>query len=298
MTAFGKLLVFLNLLFSVVTGALIVVVFTTRANWKAAYTDAANQAKTAEAAYKAERAAHENDLKQKTSGSASLEAELVSVRASLVAANEEVDRNKKLVEEQNKRAQAALADSQRLEQEMIALKSERTTLAAEQNELRTKLVNIQRELDKQREGAVLADLQAKNLLQKNQNLLQQVELLTVRIRDLEQAGAGALVGGGRGGESGSSILNPPPKAAPPGVRGKVTEVGSTGTNLASINIGSDSGLSPGNVLTVFIGSEYKGDLTITAVDPKTAVGKFTPVRRGVQVLKDDNVITSFAGVSQ
>ena len=40
MTVFGKILVFLNLLFSVVTGALIVFVFTTRANWVAAYTDA------------------------------------------------------------------------------------------------------------------------------------------------------------------------------------------------------------------------------------------------------------------
>jgi len=296
MTAFGKLLVFLNLLFSVVTGALIVVVFTTRANWKAAYQDAANQARTAETAYKAERTAHENDLKQKTSGSASLEAELVSVRNNLAAALEEVDRNKKLLAEQVNRAQAALADSQRLEAEMGQIKLERTTLAAEQNELRTKVVNIQRELDKQREVAVLADLQAKNLAQKNNNLLQSVEQLTGRIRDLEASGAAGIA---RGSEStGNSILNPPPKAAPPGVRGKVVEVGTTGTNLASINIGSDSGLSPGNVLTVFVGGDYKGDLTLTAVDPKTAVGKFTPVRRGVQIQKDDSVITSFAGVSQ
>ena len=47
MTAFGKVLVFLNLLFSVVTGALIVYVFTTRANWVAAYNDAKVKAEAA-----------------------------------------------------------------------------------------------------------------------------------------------------------------------------------------------------------------------------------------------------------
>jgi RNA polymerase sigma factor (sigma-70 family) len=141
--------------------------------------------------------------------------------------------------------------------------------------LRKERVELQRELDKQREGAVLADLQAKNLLQKNMNLLQQIEMLTLRTRDLEQPG-----------RRGDGDVKP----APPGVRGKVIEVNPAG--LAQINIGSDSGLSPGNVLTVFVGTDYKGDLTITAVDPKTAIGKFTPVRRGVEIKKDDSVITS------
>jgi hypothetical protein len=297
MTAFGKLLVFLNLLFSVVTGALIVVVFTTRANWKAAYTEAAAQAKAAEAAYKAERAAHENDLKQSAAGSSTSRTELDSLRTALTTAIADAEANRKAIDEQKKLAQEARADSLRLEEEMKALKSERATLATEQNELRTRLVTIQRELDKQREVAVLADLNSKNLVQKNMNLLREVEGLTIKIRDLEQTGAG-LLGGSRGsGESASSILNPPPKSAPPGVRGQVVKVSDSGT-LAQINIGSDSGLSPGNVLTVFVGSDYKGDLTITAVDPKTAVGKFTPVRRGVEIKDKDSVITSFSGISQ
>ena len=74
MTIFGKLLVFLNLVFSIATGALIVFVFTTRANWVSAYNHAANQAKAAEAAYKAEKAAHENDIKQKDASAKELEA--------------------------------------------------------------------------------------------------------------------------------------------------------------------------------------------------------------------------------
>ncbi|HVK07855.1 MAG TPA: sigma-70 family RNA polymerase sigma factor [Gemmataceae bacterium] len=146
------------------------------------------------------------------------------------------------------------------------------------NQLRKERDDLKRELDRQREAAVLADLNAKNLYQKHMNLLQQVELLTVRLRELEQAGR-------HDGDA---------KPAPPGIRGKVLSVGEPGSNLAQINIGSDAGLARGHVLTVFVESEYKGELTVTAVDPKTAVAKFTPARRGVEIKKDDSVITHVA----
>lgn len=296
MTAFGKLLVFLNLVFSVVTGALIVTVFVTRANWKSAYEDAAKKATAAEAAYKAEKSAHENDLRQKDSGSASLQQELATSKANLVAANDEIERNRKLAEDQTKIAQAARDQQTKLEEEMKQIKLERTTLATEQNELRTKLVNLQKDLQDQREVAVLADLEAKNLKQRNTRLLGSVEELTVKIQQLEQSGLAGLGAGSSGGDAGS-ILNPPPKPAPPGVQGKVTGVGERGTSLAQISIGSDSGISPGNVLTVFKGNEYKGDLKITAVNPKTAVGSFQPAKKNMTISVDDSVITSFGGVS-
>jgi hypothetical protein len=68
--------------------------------------------------------------------------------------------------------------------------------------------------------------------------------------------------------------------------------------MAQINIGSDSGLSVGNVLIVFRGTEYVGDLTLTTVEPKVAVGKFQPARRASKVQKGDSVITSFGGTPQ
>src|SRR5438309_8162886 len=64
MTVFGKILVILNLLFSVATGALIVFVFTTRANWVAAYNDAKQKAEAAESRFQNEKASHDNDRKQ------------------------------------------------------------------------------------------------------------------------------------------------------------------------------------------------------------------------------------------
>ncbi len=295
MTVFGKLLVFLNLLFSVITGALIVVVFTTRANWKAAFDDAKIKAERAESAYLAEKAAHDNDLKQKDSGSSSLIEELKAQKLAVTDAQAEADRAKRAVEEQIARTQAALNDAKRLEQEMLQIKGERTTLSAEQDALRAKVVAIQVDLDKWKSIGVFADQQAKNLQQKNQNLLRSLEELTLKVRDLETTGT---LGGGAGTGIGTSIVDGTPKSAPPGVRGSITEVSTTGSGLAQVNIGSDSGLSTGNVLTVYTGSEYKGDLTLTAVNPKTAVGKFTPSKRGVELKKNDSVITSFSGVSQ
>jgi hypothetical protein len=52
------------------------------------------------------------------------------------------------------------------------------------------------------------------------------------------------------------------------------------------------------VLTVYKGNEYKGDLVLTSVLPKTAVGKFTPAKRTSKIEKDDNVITNFSTVPQ
>jgi hypothetical protein len=295
MTVFGKLLVFMNLVFSVLTGALIVFVFTNRANWKAAEEDTRKKAEAAEVAYKSERAAHDNDLKQKDAEVAAVREELRQVRQQLDGAQTEAARLQQAAATQTALTNAAATDQQKIGEELKQLKEERDALVKEKDDLRGRIVAMQKEVDNWRQTAVTADLQAKNLLQRNTNLLRSVEDLTVRVRELESTSVS--VGGGTTG-GGPSIVDPPPRSAAPGVRGKVTAVGSAGTNLVQINIGSDSGLSPGNVLTVFKGSEYKGDLLLTTVEAKTAVGKFTPAKRTSKAEKDDSVITSFTGSPQ
>jgi hypothetical protein len=131
--------------------------------------------------------------------------------------------------------------------------------------------------------------------QKANNLLRQVEELTVRNRELETT---VSVGTGTGSGGSTSIIDGVRKPAPPGVRGKVTAVANSGTGLAQINIGSDSGLSVGNVLIVYRGSEYLGDLTLITVNPKESVGKFAPNKKTSVVQKDDSVATSFSGSPQ
>jgi cell shape-determining protein MreC len=285
MTIFGKLLVFLNLVFSIATGALIVFVFTTRANWVAAYKDAEAKVKTAEQAYKSEKAAHENDLRQKEAEMAGQKEQVKQLTTAVETAQQEARSARELATKNEGLSATGQASQAKLQAELAQIREERDGLVKQQNELRARIVSIQQELDKQVEKAVLADLRARNMEQKASNLLRQVEELTVRNRELEANPLAPGGGGGRTVEEGTTT-------APAGVRGKVTDVG---TNLAQIDIGSDSGLSQGNSLVVYRGNEWVGDLTLTRVEAKQAVGKFTPARRGAEVKKGDLVITSFTG---
>lgn len=293
MTVFGKILIFLNLLFSVVTGALIVYVFTTRSNWVAAYNDAKTKAEAVEKAYQSEHASHENDRKQAESTLAAMSEQLGLLDKQITVLREEGERLRKTADTQTNLNNTSAATAQRLQAEIDQMKSEREALVAEKESLRTRIISIQKELDGWRSTAITSDLEAKNMRQRVTNLLRQVEELTARTRELEAAAPGGTGGGSRGTGSAAELTA---KAAPAGVRGKVTGTGTNG--LTQINIGSDSGLSVGNNLIVFRGNEYLGDLQLTAVDPKVAVGRFTPKSRTAKVAVDDSVITSFAGTPQ
>ena len=102
MTAFGKILVFMNLLFSVVTGFMIIMVFDKRTDWKAKYDKMERRAESAEVAFRNEKQSHENDLKQKDSATTSKETEIASLKERLVAAQADAQANLKKAQEQEK----------------------------------------------------------------------------------------------------------------------------------------------------------------------------------------------------
>ena len=287
MTVFGKLLVFLNLVFSVVTGALIVFVFTTRATWVGAYKDAEAKVKVAEQAYKSEKNAHENDLRQKDAEMAGLKEQVKQLGTAVETAQQEARSARELATKNEGLSATGTASQAKLQAELAQIREERDGLVKQQNELRARIVSIQQELDKQVEKAVLADLRARNMEQKANNLLRQVEELTVRNRELE---SNPLAPGG--GAAPGRAVDEGTTAAPAGVRGKVTAVGSS---FAQVDIGSDSGLTQGNTLVVYRGNDWVGDLSLTRVEAKAAVGQFRPARRGAEIKKDDLVITSFTG---
>jgi hypothetical protein len=285
MTMFGKLLVFLNFLFAAITGALIVFVFSTRANWVTAYKHAETQAKSAEAAFKTERASHENDLKQNEARVAALQAEVSRLTNAVTSAQAEAQSNRDLATKNEGLNLADKTAQSKVQAELAQIQKERDILVQQQSELRNRVVSIQQELDKQRGVAVLADLDKRNMEQKANNLLRQLEELTGRVRELESQ---ALSGGASTGR----VAADTGKAPPPGVRGKVTRAEG---GFGVVDIGSDSGVSAGNKLTVFRGNNYLGDLVITEVHPKRAVGRFEPARRGLNIQKDDQVTTGFTG---
>ena len=299
MTVFGKILVFLNLLFSIATGALIVFVFTTRANWVTAYNDVKVRADAAEARYQSEKNSQENDRKQAEVALKGEQSEKDQLATQVRDAQNRADQLQKTADAQTGLTNQAATELQKIQAELNQNKVERGSLVDEKNTARAKVIEIQKQLDDQRHVAVNADLQAKNLVQRVNNLLRQVEELTAANRELEARGSG--IGGSGGGSAlppTRSVLDAPATSAPPGVRGKITGVGTSGTSLVQINIGSDSGLSVGNVLIVFRGSEYLGDLILTSTEPKVAVGKLIAKTKSIKVQEGDSVITSFAGTPQ
>jgi len=292
MTAFGKLLVIMNLLFSVFTGALIVYVFTTRANWVGAHQDAVAKAKAAEAAYKAEKTAHDNDIKQKDATLEEMKKQMEQLTSRVALAQADAQKAQELADKQIAVNRGLAAQTESAQAELKQIRDERNVLDTEKTALRQQVVKIQDELGKQVKLAVEAELRAKNMDQKANNLLRQVEELTVRNRELEAHTPAGTTGGG----GSTSILDGVTKTAPPGVKGKVTGVGDRG--LASINIGSDSQLSVGNTLIVYRGTEYVGDLQLVQVTAKEAVGRFSPHKRTSVIKKEDNVATSLSGAPQ
>ena len=194
MTVFGKILVFLNLLFSVVTGALIVFVFTTRSNWVAAYNDAKTKAEAAETAYRTEKASHDNDRKsaEQTLGTVNEQtgpagqAALGHPGGQRAAPHQR--RRPDQPEEHGRQQQPKAPGRAGPEQVRAGGPGGRT------EHLQSRIVGMQQEVDKWRTTAVTADLQAKNLVQRVNNLLRQVEDLTARNRELEAAAPGG--GGG------------------------------------------------------------------------------------------------------
>jgi hypothetical protein len=279
MGAVGKILVFLNLIFSVVTSGLIVMVFTTRTSWKAEFEKVKNVALVAEAAYKSEKLARDNDLRSRDSQIKSLAEEkgvLTSQHADDAKAIADLRKDVSKAQADNA---TQVATNTALSNELGSLKSERDTLTKQAVALRNKNIEQQKEINDQKQIATNNKIEADAQTAKAQRLLNRVEELERNNTQLTSR-LNALGGGGAGGSS-SSILNPPPTPAPRDVKGTVRAVGTTG--LTVVNLGSDSGISAGNKLEVYrvdadnpARSVYLGELVISRTEPKQAVGQFYP----------------------
>src|SRR5262249_2541090 len=121
------------------------------------------------------------------------------------------------------------------------------------------ILKFQGEMDKLTKERVAAEIEAKSLRNRNEQLLRQVEDLTKKLAALRQA----------------SARIPPRKNAPPkdleGIILKVTD------DLVDISIGSDSGLEKGHTLEVYRLKpvpQYIGQIRIVEVRANEAVGKF------------------------
>lgn len=276
MTAFGKILTFLNLVFALLTAGLIGMVYLTRTNWYQAYTQVQSASRAADASYK----------------------QLLQAEMTLVAKkSEEVGAAKIDTDKVQKQLDATKAD---LEQKVAQLAATQRTNDGESENVKKMTAEIERrrnevkqlndtlqsrevrvrdledQLTKQRGEAVDNKLKFDSLKERYDNLLTLYEGASKELSAYKARGLAVP----------SSTLKAPPVDS---VRGTIKAIDG---GLATISVGSDSGVNKDNILYVYRlepKPEYLGELTILSVTPFEAVGRLKPTSRQVTVKPGDEV---------
>jgi hypothetical protein len=288
MTSVGKILAFFNLVFSVAAFALIAIVFSTRANWKAEYEKMKNTALVLEAALKESEFRHKNELRSKEEQVNALTADVSNLGNQLTQARADKTTAENQLAQASKEKNQAVSNQQAAEAELKQVQKEREVLGKEKLEREKTIVDLTKEVNKARQAAVQSDNDKKTALFQAERLLVQLEDVSRKLNDERQKGTTG------------SILTPTAPPPPKDVRGTVTGVSDNG--LTMISIGSNQGLTVGNNLEVFRidpkdpkASQYLGQLSIKKVTASEAVGQFTPVGRIKLPKIGDEVAASISG---
>jgi hypothetical protein len=284
MTTMGKILVFINLLFSVLTGALIVMVFITRTNWAKGVDDL------------------KADLFREHTNRLNKEAEVKQleglIRDKEKAENAEIAQlktDKEMAEKVRDDAVAKMREAEGRATE-ATLNANKATAVAEamKVEIRSLDERLQaeqervRDLGKQVKEAKAAQIKAETdlraALDRNDQLLKKY---------VESERQLAVARGEQAKQVGRDAPNPPPDD----IYGRVMVVDDA-TGWVTINLGSDSGLLRGNTLEVYRlkpRPTYIGTLRVYEVKPHEAIGKLMSGATRGRIQKDDEVASRILG---
>jgi hypothetical protein len=267
MNVLGKILVFGNLLFCIVTAGLISWAYAARTNWFAYAKKLETVIKVVEANADTYRLEAEEARKKAEEYVAAKREELKRTEAARDSFKNQADEERRQFQAEKEKGEAAAVNQQSVTREIERRRQEvdyLTNLKASQDK---KMADMALQQTQLRNRAVEADISLKSSEDRNAGLLANLETLT---KEIERLRAG---GSGRGSTASNS------KPPPDDVRGTVQAVDRS-SGLVTISIGSDHGLSPGNTLDIFRTepkAEYLGVLQILSVRPDQAVGR--PVGR-------------------
>jgi len=269
MTIVGKILVFINLLFSLAVGGLVLVVYMTRVNYadtlkkeQASHkVDIANQ-KAYEEEYKAQ-------VKLRQDEEARYKADHERV-ANLLKDQQKVnsDQGEALNEEKN-RADKADALVKAAESEVAKRQQDVEKLRVTLKEEMDKTIKLVKENNDLRERTTAAEIQARTVLEINKRIENEMQTLARdNARMKTNLGAPTTTTASRTGK------NPPPEQ----IEGLITTTDPSG--LFKISLGSDAGLVRGHTMEVFrvdrqnpLRSKYLGTVRIIDVRSNEAVAQ-------------------------
>jgi hypothetical protein len=284
MTVLGKIFVIVNLLFSLVTAALILMVFVTRTNWKEQFDVLSNRYESLKRSRDALVAEAEEERKAKQQTETALATEQAARKKDAQGhAQALADRDATVrglqgqLDSTRANLQAATVDLNRRQQEVANLK----TVDAGKDKKINELESANKDF---RDRAVAAELNYGSEHERNTLLLKQLEQTA---RDMERQ---QQPRGGRPAPAGAVAMRYPNLD----VRGTVLESDQK-TGLVTISLGSDAGLEVGHVLQVYRTDprpEYVGEIRIVDTHPKQSVGRAVMPLRAGPVKEHDTVASN------
>jgi len=290
MTLLGKILTFVNLAFSLVVGAFIVLFFAKQTNWHDAADKWQKYADVAEADRKAADLEAEKAVKDKAKAVADVQAELNKA----IAARDDLEKKVKAAEAELATAKAEASQAGNTTAAYLAEVNRRRDEVSTYKKLldarETQVVDLQKRYDKANAEKLDAQIAFKSEQERARNLLDENAKL-VADREQTKTRGGATTGGGAGRIE--TVAKPPPED----VEGMVEE-SDPRSGLVTISIGSDSGVNKGNTLEVYRFKprpDYVGMIRIVDSRPHQAVGRaILPLRSG-PIQKGDRVAAEILG---
>jgi myosin heavy subunit len=275
MTVLGKTLVFFNLVFSIITGALVLMVFSARTNWQVAAKKFESELQVAQASVQAYQK-EANDTRSAADGRVETVAkELKATQEQLAqaVARQKADDDKYQKEVQKVAQADATITSITTDRDRSA--EEVKILAKQKDGMQKRINELVKETSNLHDARVNAEIDAKSLKTRNEQLVNNLKNMEKTIQELR-------VKGGSGGGTNVASENPPPE----NVEGLVKKVDAT-SGLITLSIGSDSGLAKGHTLEVYRlepSAKYLAKVRIMEVWPHAAVAK--PVSRPLGTIQE------------
>jgi hypothetical protein len=265
MTTFGKVLVFVNLVFSLVVCALIIMVYVTRTQWQDAFNKQQAQASAASASASASAeqlkltvdetratlAANEAEMNRLRKELEARKTDLAAVEARLKDATTRADQAKATIEKMQVEVQRSREEGQKQEQFLAQAIEAKNQALKEKNE--------------ERQLRVAAQIDRNRLMVQNAQLVTKMEELQKELIRTKQGGTAV---------AGKPTYNPPRDD----VEGVIKSTDPSG--LVTLSIGGDSGIEVGQTLEVYRlepSPLYLGTVRIRSVRPHEAVAQ--PVSR-------------------
>jgi len=273
MNTLGKLLVILNLLFALLTGAFLAVDYASRTNWK-------DVAEARQSEMDALRANSESEVRSKrelVKANEQIRGEMdaltINKNSQLAQMKLENEKLARQVGEQKAVAELAVLNQENAIQQTKRLQGEVVllldTVKKREEEIvgyQTRITDVTQKYTQRENEAATANARAQNLFLQ----LKEKEIYIAK-----------LLGGGGSGDGTKVVavpvrdpnfVNPPPVD----VRGLIQKVDTEQRDLVQISLGSDDGLQKDHTMEVYRLSpspQYLGRLRVLDVYPRTAVGR-------------------------